>query len=159
MSVYILFSFILSFILFSIAMEDMGKMKISENKLRLLAGSAISYILILGISDDKIDIIHLIIKNLFAMLFIFILLLSISYISYKILRINSLGFGDIKLSAISSLWLGIELSIISLYISFLLSAIYSIYGKVTKRFKTLQQYPFAPFLSIGIICSWILDKI
>ena len=44
-------------------------------------------------------------------------------------------------------------------ISFLLSSLYSIHGKFTKRFKTFHQYPFAPFLSIGIFCSWILDKI
>jgi leader peptidase (prepilin peptidase)/N-methyltransferase len=83
----------------------------------------------------------------------------ISCISYKILGVNSLGMGDIKLSSFSTIWLGIELSFLSLCISFLLSAIYSLSGKLTKRFKPLQQYPFAPFLSIGIFCSWIIDKI
>ena len=93
------------------------------------------------------------------MLIVFLVMSLISFISYKLLHINSLGIGDIKISSISSIWLGIELSFISLCISFLLSAIYSIYGKITKRFKTFHQHPFAPFLSIGIFCSWILDKI
>ena len=84
---------------------------------------------------------------------------SISYISYKIFRINSLGMGDIKLSSISTIWIGIELSFLSLCISFLLSAIYSLHGKITKRLKPFQQFPFAPFLSIGIFFSWIIDKI
>ena len=83
----------------------------------------------------------------------------ISYISYKLIRIDSLGMGDIKLSSYSSIWLGIEMSLITLFISFMLSSIYSFYGKTTKKFKTFHQYPFAPFLSIGIFCSWILDKI
>ena len=83
----------------------------------------------------------------------------ISYISYKIFGINSLGMGDIKLSSISTLWIGIELSFLSLCISFLLSAIYSLHGKLRKRLIPFQQYPFAPFLSIGIFCSWIIDKI
>ena len=84
---------------------------------------------------------------------------SISYTSYKIFGINSLGMGDIKLSSISTIWIGIELSFLSICISFLLSAIYSLYGKITKRLKPFQQFPFAPFLSIGIFFSWIIDKI
>ena len=84
---------------------------------------------------------------------------SISYMGYKVFGINSLGMGDIKLSSISTIWIGIELSFLSLCISFLLSAIYSFHGKITKRLKPFQQFPFAPFLSIGIFCSWIIDKI
>ena len=111
------------------------------------------------IKPPRIHVIDLIINNLFSMIIIFIAMYSISYISYKIFRINSLGMGDIKLSSISTLWIGIELSFLSICISFLLSAIYSLYGKITKRFVPYQQYPFAPFLSIGIFCSWIIDKI
>ena len=107
----------------------------------------------------KTDIVDLTINNSFSMIIIFITLYSISYISYKILGINSLGIGDIKLSSISTIWIGIELSFLSLCISFLLSAIYSLHGKITKKLKPFQQFPFAPFLSIGIFFSWIIDKI
>ena len=41
---------------------------------------------------------------------------SISYISYKIFGINSLGMGDIKLSYISTIWIGIEYIIIKIII-------------------------------------------
>ena len=109
--------------------------------------------------NKKIDLKNLIINNSFSMIIIFIIMYSISYISYKIFGINSLGMGDIKLSSISTIWIGIELSFLSLCISFLLSAIYSFHGKITKRLIPFQQYPFAPFLSIGIFCSWIIDKI
>ena len=159
MSIYILFGFILSLILFSISLEDIKTMIISENKLRIFAISGILYLLCLGSSNKTINTINLIINNLFALLIIFIIMYSISYISYKLIRINSLGLGDIKLSSISSIWLGIEFVFISLCISFLLAGMYSIYGKLTNRFKIFHQYPFAPFLSIGIFCSWILDKI
>ena len=80
-------------------------------------------------------------------------------ISYKFFKINSLGMCEIKLSSISKIWLGIELSLISLCISFLLSIIYSLHGKLTKNLMPLQQYQFALFLSIGVFCSWIIDKI
>ena len=153
------FTFLLSYILFSISIEDIKTMLINERKLRLLGISGILYLLCLGISSNKINCIILLRNNLFTMFIVFIIMYLISYISYKLIRIDSLGMGDIKLSSYSSLWLGIEMSLFSLFISFMLSSIFSFYGKITKKFKTFHQYPFAPFLSIGIFCSWILDKI
>ena len=159
MTILISFTFILLYILYSISKEDINTMQISEDKLRLLTISGFFYLLCKGLSNEKIDVKDLIINNSFSMVIIFIIMYSISYISYKIFRINSLGMGDIKLSSISTIWIGIEMSFLSLCISFLLSAIYSLHGKITKKLKPFQQYPFAPFLSIGIFSSWIIDKI
>ena len=159
MTIIICFTFILIYILSSISIEDGNTMLISENKLILFAISGLLYLICIGFSNEKIHIIDLTINNSLSMIIIYIIMSSTSYISYKIFGVNSLGLGDIKLSSISTIWLGIELSFLSLCISFLLSAIYSLYGKLTKRFIPLQQYPFAPFLSIGIFCSWIIDKI
>ena len=159
MEINILFTLILSWILFSISKEDIKTMQISENKLRIFAISGIIYILTLGLLNKSINTIDLITDNIFAMLIVFLIMYLISRISYNLFKVNSLGIGDIKLSSISSIWLGIEITLISLCISFILSAIYSIYGKITKKFQSFHQYPFAPFLSIGIFCSWILDKI
>ncbi|WP_269605350.1 prepilin peptidase [Prochlorococcus marinus] len=159
MSINICFTFILLYFISSISIEDIHTMIISEKKLILFAISGVLYLLCIGLLNEKKDIIDLIINNSFSMVIIFTLMYSISYISYKIFGINSLGMGDIKLSSFSTIWLGIELSLISLCISFLLSAIYSLHGILTKKFIPLQQYPFAPFLSIGIFCSWIIDKI
>ena len=159
MIIIIFFSFILLYILSSISMEDIKTMLISESKLVLLTIFGILYLLCLRLSNEKIDITNLIINNFISMIIIFIIMYSISYVSYKIFGIKSLGLGDIKLSSISSIWIGLELSFLSLSVSFLLSAIYSLHGKLIKRFKPFQQYPFAPFLSIGIFCSWIIDKI
>ena len=153
------FTFILLYILFSISIEDIKTMVISEKKLISLGISGLLYLLCIGLSNEKINTIDLLLNNSFSMLIVFIVMFSTSHISYKILGVNSLGMGDIKLSSFSTIWLGIELSFLSLCISFLLSAIYSLYGKLTKRFIPLQQYPFAPFLSIGIFYSWIIDKI
>ena len=159
MLIIICFTFILFYILSSITVEDINTMLISENKLIILTILGFFYLLCLGLSNEQIDIKGLIINNSFSMIIIFIIMYSISYISYKIFGINSLGIGDVKLSSISTIWLGIELSLLALCISFSLSAIYSLHGKFTKRLIPFQQYPFAPFLSIGIFCSWIIDKI
>ena len=153
------FTFILLYILSSISIEDIKTMIISEKKLISLGISGLLYLLCIGLSNEKINTIDLLLNNSFSMLIVFIVMFSTSHISYKILGVNSLGMGDIKLSSFSTIWLGIELSFLSLCISFLLSAIYSLYGKLTKRFIPLRQYPFAPFLSIGIFYSWIIDKI
>ena len=159
MSIDLAFTFLLTLFLVSISKEDIETMLISENKLRLLGTSGFLYLLCLGLSNKEINTISLIINNIFSMLIIFLIMYSISYISYKVIRINSLGLGDIKLASAGSIWLGIELSLIALTVSFTLSAFYSIYGKMNKKFKIFHQYPFAPFLSIGIFFSWILDKI
>ena len=150
---------ILFYFLSSISIEDKNTLLISENKLILFSISGILYLLCIGITNKGIDIKWLLINNSLSMIIIFIIMYFISYVSYKIFGVNALGMGDIKLSSFSTIWLGIELSFLSLCISFLLSAIYSLSGKLAKRFKPLQQYPFAPFLSIGIFCSWIIDKI
>ena len=159
MEIIILFTLILLYILTSISIEDYKTMLISESKLILLAISGIIYLICLGYSNKKVDSIDLIINNIFSMIIIFTIMCSISYISFKFIGINCLGIGDIKLSSISTIWLGIELSLLSLCISFLLSGVYGLHGKITKSLIPFQPYPFAPFLSIGIFCSWILDKI
>ena len=159
MGVFIFFTFILSYILFSISREDIRTMKINETKLRVFAASGVSYLIYLGSSNKNINTIDLILKNFYHMLIIFLIMYFIKSISYKIFRENLLGMGDIKLTSISTIWLGIEMSYISLCISFSLSAIYGLNGKISKRFKRFHQYPFVPFLSIGIFFSWILDKI
>ena len=159
MLIKLFFTFILIYILFSISSEDIKTMLISESKLRVFAFFGILHMMIIGLSISEKYTINLIIKNLVSMIIIFLFMLSISYLGYKLFRVNSLGLGDIKVSAISALWLGLTLSFTSLAISFFLSSIYSIHSKITKKFKIFHQYPFAPFLSIGIFCSWILDKI
>ena len=159
MAIIISFTFILLYMLLSISKEDINTMLISQNKLTLLTILGIIYLLFKGLLNETIDLKDLIINNSFSMIIIFIIMYSISYISYKIFGINSLGMGDVKLSSISTIWIGIELRFLSLCISFFLSAIYSLYRKITKKFIPLEQYPFAPFLSIGIFCSWIIDKI
>tara|TARA_Y100001968_G_scaffold300391_1_gene311773 strand:- start:408 stop:812 length:405 start_codon:yes stop_codon:yes gene_type:complete len=134
-------------------------MLISENILRAFSAFGFLYLFIIGSTNEEINCIDLFLKNSYGMIIIFIIMYSISYISYKLLGTKVLGLGDIKMSSISTIWLGLKFSLISLSISFILSALYSLQGKLAGKFYKFQQYPFAPFLSIGIFSSWILDKI
>tara|TARA_Y100001968_G_scaffold316154_1_gene343615 strand:- start:523 stop:954 length:432 start_codon:yes stop_codon:yes gene_type:complete len=142
-----------------ISIEDIKTMLISESKLRLLALFGFLYLISLGLSNKDINSIDLILDNFYAMIIVFVSLYLLSIISYKIIGITSLGLGDIKISTVSSLWLGIDGSFTSLCISFLISSLYSLYGKLSGKFKKFHQYPFAPFLSIGIVSTLILNKI
>ena len=159
MVIFILFTLILLYILVSISIEDIETLLISENKLIIYALIGLLYLICLGISNEKINSLEVIISNSFSVIIIFMIMYLIKYISYKIFKTNSLGLGDIKLSSYTSIWLGFELTFISICISFFLSALYSSSGKITKRLKPFHQYPFAPFLSLGIFSSWLLDKI
>ena len=155
----LLFTLLLLYILYSISIEDIRTMLISENKLLFFGITGFIYLIFLSGSNEKINIYNSILNNLLSMLVVFIIMYSISIISHTFYGKKSLGIGDIKLVSISTIWLGNELTLTSLYISFLISAIYSLQGRFIKKLKPLQQYPFAPFLSIGIFCSWIMDKI
>ena len=92
----ICFTFILLYILSSISIEDINTMLISENKLISLGISGLLYLLCISLSNEKINTIDLLLNNSFSMLIIFIIMFSISYISYKVLGVNSLGMGDIN---------------------------------------------------------------
>ena len=158
MVIFILFTLILLYFLVSISLEDIKTLLISENKLIIYALNGLLYLICLGLSNKKINSLEAIISNSFSVLIIFIIMYLIKYISCKLFKTNSLGLGDIKLSSYTSIWLGFELTFISICISFLLSALYSLNGKITKRLKPFYQYPFAPFLSIGIFSTWLSDK-
>jgi len=155
----IIFTPVLIYILTLVTLEDIRTMLIDEVKLRILATTGIIYLLFWGSLNKEIKLLNLIFENSIGAIIIFLGLFLLGIISYELTKVKSLGLGDIKLSAISTIWLGTESALLALTISFILSAIYSLYGKLLKKTDQLSQYPFAPFLSIGITFSWILDKI
>ena len=90
------FTFILLYILSSISIEDIKTMLISENKLISLGISGVLYLLCIGLSNEKINTIDLLLNNSFSMLIVFIVMFLTSYLSYKMFGVNSLGVGDIN---------------------------------------------------------------
>ena len=159
MTINIFFTLIIAYLLISISIDDLRTMLISKNKLQLFALFGFIYCLCISLANKEIDTKILIINHLYSMIIIFICMHLLRFISNKLFRTNTLGLGDIKLSSASAIWLGIELSFISLCISFLISAVYGLERKLSGKFKKFQPYAFAPFLSFGIFSSWMLDKI
>ncbi len=82
---------------------------------------------------------------LLAILFTLILRWSTTYFFRK----ESLGLGDIKLSALMGFYLGFELFLISLFVGSLFGIIFQLYNRRYHQGLRMTQIPLAPFLGIG----------
>lgn len=96
---------------------------------------------------------------------LFLLLYGISYI---FLKREAMGFGDVKLMAVCGLILGWQKIFLAILIGSILgSIILLIINKQeinknideTKNVSKSKQYPFAPFLVFGVVCSMFLGDI
>lgn len=79
-------------------------------------------------------------------------------ILFCILRLivkSGIGFGDIKLFAVIGLFFGIRGSISSIFVSFIISFILSIYMLATKKKNKNDQIAFAPSILVGTFLSVI----
>ena len=83
----------------------------------------------------------------------------VSIISYILIGVNSLGLGDIKLASFAVLWIGSKGILSAMFISFILSSMYFLYTKINRDIGSFHQYPFTPFISLGIFFTWIIAKI
>ena len=82
----IFFTFVLMYILYSISIEDIRTMLISEQKLILLGLSGFIYMFFIGLHNDNINSFELISNNLFSMIIVFIIMYAIGEISFNFLE-------------------------------------------------------------------------
>ena len=73
-----------------------------------------------------------------------------------LLKKDGFGYGDVKLMAMSGLFIGYIGVIIAFFTAFITAGIFATYLLITKRAKTGGYIPFAPFLSFGIIIALII---
>lgn len=81
---------------------------------------------------------------------------SLFYILYIFTKQEGIGGGDIKLMAACGVFLGVEKSIIALEIACLLALL--IQG-IWKKIKRKKMFAFGPYLSIGILLSFFIEKL
>lgn len=89
------------------------------------------------------------ISHIYGLLAMFIFFGSLSYFSKERL----MGEGDIYLSAIFGLYLGLEKTIIMWFLSFFIGSIFGIALLLSRKKKMASAIPFGPFLIIGFILS------
>tara|TARA_X000001036_G_scaffold439899_1_gene492975 strand:- start:1875 stop:2675 length:801 start_codon:yes stop_codon:yes gene_type:complete len=80
-------------------------------------------------------------------------LFTIGIIGQFILKKESIGFGDVKLGLVLGGFLGVEYSILALYLSFALSAIYVFVMLGAKLIKKSAKIPFGPYLAAGSLIA------
>ena len=65
-----------------------------------------------------------------------------------------LGDGDAKLFAMSGAWLGLAGLEVAIALSFLISAVFVVFGLIFKLIKRGEYIPFGPFICISIFLVW-----
>ena len=134
------YKFFMAFILFSlliiIFITDFKEMIILDSPL------VISSILIFILKWYFININEALI-GLFSGLSLFLIMFFTGYVGSKIFKREALGGGDIKLSFVIGLTLGLEHGLVSLVLSTFLALPYSVLSLTIKNNK---EVPFGPFL-------------
>lgn len=80
------------------------------------------------------------------------------YIFEKVIKKEVIGGGDIKLIISSSLLLGFANGILSLAIACILASIVIVIIKAVKKYGNGKEYPFAPYLCLGIFIACTFGK-
>ena len=82
-------------------------------------------------------------------------LFAIGLIGQFILKKESIGFGDVKLGLVLGGYLGVEYSILALYLSFALAAIMVFIMLGGKIINNSEKIPFGPYLAGGTLIAII----
>jgi len=68
---------------------------------------------------------------------------------------ESIGAGDIKLVAMTGIFLGLQNILLALFLSFLLASFVGIFMILIKKARMDSRLPFAPFLAFGALVSLV----
>ena len=85
-------------------------------------------------------------------------LLAIALIGEFVLKKESMGFGDVKLSVMIGLFIGWEMALLAVFLSAIFASVISIGGLLVGRMKFGKPFAFGPFLALGAIVSGIWGK-
>ena len=129
-------------ILLSLSLEDLRTERISPRRTLLLAGTALLRLLTAGASSGR----QLLFMFTGSALLLF-LLLAFTWLMDRFLGRETLGGGDIKLTAALALHLGFFRSVLMLLFACLLA----LAGALLFRRSIRSRFPFVPYLSLSAI--------
>ncbi len=66
---------------------------------------------------------------------------------------GGVGMGDVKLFAVMGVYLGLSVIMTTVFLTVLVSAVYSVVQLIRKKTKLKDEVPFAPFAWIGLILT------
>ena len=79
----------------------------------------------------------------------------IGKVAELILKKESMGFGDVKLGLVLGGLLGLKLSILGLFLSFLISGLFTIIGISLFKMKSKGEIPFGPFMAAATLVIFL----
>ena len=136
---------ILGCLLIVIMVSDFNYMIILDTPL------IITIILILGLKYYYFGL-YDVVFNLISGLIIFGFMLLVKFLGDKVFKRESMGGGDIKLSFIFGLALGIKFSFMALVFGSFLAFPYALYNMGTTK---ENEIPFGPFLAAGLFLAFV----
>ena len=93
------------------------------------------------------------IDGIYGLLFFGGTLLMTGIIGSWLLKKEAMGFGDVKLAVILGVFLGFELSVLSLFLSFIFAAFMSIILLMLKKVGKDNRVPFGPSIAAGTLLT------
>ena len=154
-----LLGLIFGFLLLVISINDIKEKLLPIRVIVLGVGFGLVPITYIAIFNNYESAQDLLISRFCSVFIIFSFMGIIRKVSKLISGKTLLGSGDLKLSAMGALWLGVKSSLLSLALAFLAAGLFSISQKLTKRVSPFKGYPFAPFISAGMWISWLFDPL
>jgi len=82
-----------------------------------------------------------------------------AYIGEKIFRKPAIGGGDIKLIAVTGLFLGAKLTLLGLFLGFAVGGIFGLIKIYQKKLQLKATVAFAPFLLIGVSLALLVGEL
>tara|TARA_Y100001978_G_scaffold177316_1_gene170738 strand:+ start:862 stop:1674 length:813 start_codon:yes stop_codon:yes gene_type:complete len=91
-------------------------------------------------------------------LFGYLIFKLMSFLGKIIFKKPVLGNGDSKLAALIGAWLGIEGTLITIWLAFYTAGIFVLCGLVLKKLDRKNKIPFGIFLSLNAFLVWIMGN-
>ena len=154
----IFFSWLYLSVLICISLIDIDSFWIPQGLINFGFLSGLIGLNFIGLFNDKFIDFLLVAKGLSSSLISFFIFETLRYLAKYIYKKDAIGKGDSKLVAMLALWLGPMGILFAVAISYIFAAIYCLIGLSIKKLRFRQVIPFAPFLSLGGLLTWLLGN-
>ena len=141
--------FLFLFILFFTVLSDLKYMIVPDFFVGLLMALAVFLQISSGLSW---------LNPILAVVFSTVFFLILSMIAKKILGKDALGLGDVKLMIPIAMILSWPKIILSIFLAFIVGGIFAMLVLIIGKKKFGQALPFAPFLVVGALLTFIWGK-
>ena len=71
------------------------------------------------------------------------------------MKAEAMGMGDVKLMGVVGLFLGLELTVLSMFLAFIIGSVVSVFLLATKIKGRKDQVPFGPFIVLGSTAAFL----